>query len=280
MGPPNPKMRVAQQNVTDLHTKCTLPYKDKGTICSEWRTEMRLAHHDKDFVGCELKMKFEGMFPEQIWTMMSLEVLVKSDQDVANKFNLLQDLVVKRHVSKSPMCSAFHNKVDDDSEDEDQSAFQSEWKMAQVVEAYTDKTGTVRHLLVQVRPNQDGSIKYKPSQGYQLKMHIFNLLLLVPDENQENIEEAVDVEVEKVIVEEDVEEEKVNLEEYVEGKITVVKEDDVCDAIAPRVSSFYNSPDVQKQYEVAAVHEGEVDKEPGGIVTARRRSPRFGHTNA
>ena len=70
------------------------------------------------------------------------------------------------------------------------------------------------------------------------------------------------------------------MEEDVYLMNTVVNEDDVCDAMAPGVSSSYNSPDVKKQDEAAALQEGEVDEEPGGNVIASRRSPRFGHTNA
>ena len=78
-----------------------------------------------------------------------------------------------------------------------------------------------------------------------------------------------DVEVERVVQEDDVEEEKV-----------IFVEEDVCDAMTPSVSSSYNSPDAKKQDEVAALQKGEVDKEPGGNVSASRRSPRFGHTIA
>ena len=141
--------------------------------------------------------------------------------------------------------------------------------MAKVVEVYPDKTGTVRNVQVLVKPNQDGSSKYKPSQGYQVKRHVSKLLLLVPAEDQETVEEVDDIEVENVI-----------LEDNVEVESTMLDEDDVCDAMAPSVSSSYNSPDVKKQDEVAAGHEEEVVKEPGGNVTAGRRSPRFGHTNA
>ena len=73
---------------------------------------------------------------------------------------------------------------------------------------------------------------------------------------------------------------EVILEDKVEGKSTVLEEDDVCDAMAPSVSSSYTSPNAQKQDEDAAEHDEEDDKEPGGNVIASRRSPRFGHTNA
>ena len=141
------------------------------------------------------------------------------------------------------------------------------------------------NVQVRVKPNQDGTSKYKPSQGYELKRHVSKLLLLVPAKDQGNVEEdeVEDVEVEKVIEEdevEDVEVEKVIEEDEVEVKNTILEEDDVCDAMAPRVSSSHNSPDVKKQDEDAAGHEEEVDKEPGGNVAASRRSPRFGHTNA
>ena len=101
------------------------------------------------------------------------------------------------------------------------------------------------------------------------KRHVSNLLLFVPAEEQETVREEDDVEVENVILEDDV-----------EGESTILDEDDVCDAMAQSVSSSYNSPDVKKQDEVAALPEEEVDEEPGGNVSASRRSPRFGHTNA
>ena len=115
------------------------------------------------------------------------------------------------------------------------------------MEVYPDKTGTVRNVLVQVKPNQDGSSKYKPSQGYQLKRHFSKLLLLVPAEDKVKIEEEDDAKVENFIEEDDdVEVEKVIMEEDVYLMNTVVNEDDVCDAMAPSVSSSYNSPDVKK----------------------------------
>ena len=134
-----------------------------------------------------------------------------------------------------------------------------------------DKSATVRNVQVLVKPRQDGTSKYKPSQGYELKRHVSKLLLLVPAEDQGNYEqdEVEDVKVKKVILEDDV-----------EVKSAILDEDDVCDAMAPSVSSSFNSPDDQKQDEDAAEHEEEVDEEPGGNVIARRRSPRFGHTNA
>ena len=157
--------------------------------------------------------------------------------------------------------------------------------MAKVVEVYPDKTGTVRNVQVLVKPNQDGTSKYKPSQGYEVKRHVSKLLLLVPAEDQGSCgkEEVEDVEVEKVILKdevEDVEVKEVILEDEVEVKSTTLEEDDVCDAMAPSVSSSYTSPDAQKQDEDAAEHQEEDDKEPGGNVIASRRSPRFGHTNA
>ena len=143
--------------------------------------------------------------------------------------------------------------------------------MAKVVEVYPDKTGAVRNVQVLVKPNQDGSIKYKPSQGYQLKRHVSKLLVLVPAEEQD------DVEVEKDILENDVEMEKNILDDDVEVENGIL-DDDVCDSMAQSVGSSYNSPDAKKQVNVA--QEGEVDEEPGGNVAASRRSPRFRHTNA
>ena len=72
-------------------------------------------------------------------------------------------------------------------------------------------------------------------------------------------------------MEDDAEEEKVSLED----DVTMLDEDDVCDAMTSGVSSSYNSPDAKKQDEAAALQEREVDEEPGGNVSTRRRSPRF-----
>ena len=124
-------------------------------------------------------------------------------------------------------------------------------------------------MQVLVKPNQDGSSKYKSSQGHELKRHVSKLLLHVPAEEQEHVEEDNDVEVVKDNLEDDVEEEN-----------DIVSEEDVSNAMTPSVSSSYNSPDAKKQEEVAAVQAGEVDEEPGGNVTPSRRSPRFGHTKA
>ena len=104
--------------------------------------------------------------------------------------------------------------------------------MAKVVEVYPDKSCNVRNVQVLVRPNQDGTNKYKPYHGYELKRYVSKLLHLVPAEDQDEVD---DVEVEKVVLEDDF-----------EVKSTILDEDDVCDAMAPRVSSSCNSPDVQK----------------------------------
>ena len=73
--------------------------------------------------------------------------------------------------------------------------------MAKVVEVYPDKSGIVRNVQVLVKPNQDGSSKYKPSQGYELKRHVSKLMLLVPAEEEEKkVEKDENVEVNIVIV--------------------------------------------------------------------------------
>jgi hypothetical protein len=111
-----------------------------------------------------------------------------------------------------------------------------------------------------------------------VKRHVSRLLLLVPAEDQEASEEVDDNEVEKEVLVEDNDVEKEIFEDDVEVKNDVL-DDDVCDSMPQAVSSSYNSPDDQQQDEVAAL-EGEVDEEPGGNVSASRRSPRFRHTNA
>ena len=72
-----------------------------------------------------------------------------------------------------------HVQTEDDEQVE--SAFHSEWRMAKVVEVYPDKSETVRNMQVLVKPSQDGSSKYKPSNGYELKRHASKLLMLVPE---------------------------------------------------------------------------------------------------
>ena len=66
--------------------------------------------------------------------------------------------------------------------------------MTKVVEVFPDKSGTVRNVQVLVKPSQDGSSKYIPSKGYELKRHVSKLLLLVPVEDQEDVVNDVEVE--------------------------------------------------------------------------------------
>ena len=77
--------------------------------------------------------------------------------------------------------------------------------MAKVVEVYPDRTGAVRNVQVLVKPTQDGSSKYKSSQGHEMKRHVSKLLLLVPAEEQEQVDDYDDVKVEKVVPDDDVE---------------------------------------------------------------------------
>ena len=113
-------------------------------------------------------------------------------------------------------------------------------------------------------PSQTAGVHVQPdTQGNKIrdfppglsKRHVSNLLLFVPAEEQETVREEDDVEVENVCFEDDVEEES-----------TVLDEDDVCDAMAPSGSSSCNSTDAKKQNETAALQEGEVDAEPGGML--------------
>ena len=214
------------------------------------------------------------------------QLFIDDPRHVRNRFQLVQAITnqfwknwIKLYFPSLLLRHKWHTsrrnlKVDDICLLQEESAFRSEWRMAKVVEVYPDKSGTVRNVQVLVKPRQDGTSKYKPSQGYELKRHVSKLLLLVPAEDQGNDEQ------DKVDEVEDVKVKKVILEDDVEVKSAILDEDDVCDALAPSVSSSFNSPNDQKQDEDAAEHEEEVDEEPGGNVIARRRSPRFGHTNA
>ena len=60
----------------------------------------------------------------------------------------------------------------------------------------------------------------------------------------------------------------------------VILDEDDCDSMAQNVGSSFNSPKLEKQDEVQAGPEGEVDEEPGGSVSARSRSPGFRQANA
>ena len=118
--------------------------------------------------------------------------------------------------------------------------------MAKVVEVYPDKFGIVRNVQVLVKPNQDGSIQYKPAKGSELKRHVSKLLVLVPAEEQGVHED--DSEVDNAT-------------------------DEDCDAMSLNEGSSFNIPD--KQEKADAMLDGDADKEPGGNVAASRRSPRF-----
>ena len=147
-------------------------------------------------------------------------------------------------------------RVDDLCLLQEDGAFRSEWKMAKVVEVYPDKVGTVRNVQVLVKPNQDGSSKYKPLKGYEIKRHVSKLLVLVPAEEQDIVDN----------------------DDEVKDAIFDTINDDVCDSVTPDRGSSYNSP--KKQEDVHAMLEEEVDEEPGGNVAASRRSPRFKQSKA
>ena len=57
-------------------------------------------------------------------------------------------------------------------------------------------------------------------------------------------------------------------------------DEDVCDSMMEDVGSSINSPEVNKHVKVKTLVEEEVDKEPGGNVSIRSRSPRFRHSKA
>ena len=140
--------------------------------------------------------------------------------------------------------------------------------MAKVVEVYPDKSGTVRNVQVLVKPGQDGSSKYKPSNGYEIKRHVSKLLLLVPAEDQEIVVKNSDVEEKNDVLGSDDQEEMKSFD------------DDASDSKAQDVGSSFNSPDDEKQDDAKALLVGEVGEVPGGNVVLSRRSPRFGHTSA
>ena len=169
-------------------------------------------------------------------------------------------------------------RVDDLCLLQEDGAFRSEWKMAKVVEVYPDKVGTVRNVQVLVKSNQDGSSKYKPLKGYEIKRHVSKLLVLVPAEEQDIFDN--DDEVKDAIFDNDdeVKDAIFKNDDEVKNAIFDTINDDVCDSVTPDRGSSYNSP--KKQEDVHAMLEKEVDEEPGGNVAASRRSPRFKQSKA
>ena len=114
-------MRDAHQDQStihsELHTKKRVAHKDEGDIHSDLQTKMRLAHQDESAFRSKLKMtKFEEVFPDKTGTVRSVRVLVNPNEEMS-KYKLLQDLEVKRHVSKFPMSVAIQEN--DDNEDEE-----------------------------------------------------------------------------------------------------------------------------------------------------------------
>ena len=84
--------------------------------------------------------------------------------------------------------------VNDDCLLKDEDAFRSEWKLARVVDVYLDRFGNVRNVEVFVKSAQDGSSIYEPSGGQLIRRHVSNLLLLVPEEDQDASETKACVE--------------------------------------------------------------------------------------
>ena len=75
---------------------------------------------------------------------------------------------------------------------QEDSAFRAEWRLARVTEVYPDRRGNVRNVQVQVKPQQDSTVNYKPSKGYELNRHVSRLIVLVPVEEQDVQEDTTE----------------------------------------------------------------------------------------
>ena len=99
------------------------------------------------------------------------QIFTDDPKHVRNRFQLVQAITnqfwkiwIKLYFPSLLLRHKWHTsrrnlQVDDICLMQEESAFRSEWRMAKVMEVYLDKTGTVRNVLVQVKPNQDGSSK-------------------------------------------------------------------------------------------------------------------------
>ena len=60
--------------------------------------------------------------------------------------------------------------------------------MSRVTETYPDKNGVVRNVEIKVAPRCEGSSKYKPQVLYKLKRHVSKLIVIIPVEENNQIQ--------------------------------------------------------------------------------------------
>ena len=98
-------------------------------------------------------------------------------------------------------CSKWHTerknlKVGDICILRDEKAYRGDWRLAVVKEVYPDTKNCVRNVEIMVKPNQpkqeEGkeSVPYKPVKPNYLKRHVSNLILLIPIDERNEIDEA------------------------------------------------------------------------------------------
>ena len=71
----------------------------------------------------------------------------------------------------------------------DSNAVRGDWRLARVSEVYPDNKGIVRNVEVAVSTNNNGSVKYKPSSCNLLKRHVSNLIVLVPADESDHVQD-------------------------------------------------------------------------------------------
>ena len=71
----------------------------------------------------------------------------------------------------------------------DSEAFRAEWRLSRVTATFPDRYGKVRNVEVKVMPSPDKSKVYKPVKPNYLKRHVSNLIVIVPVEDQGELDE-------------------------------------------------------------------------------------------
>ena len=80
-------------------------------------------------------------------------------------------------------------KVEDVCLLQDPNAVRGEWRLCIVTEVYPDSNGVVRNVEVKVATRFKGRGPYQSQVLYKLKRHVSNLIVIVPKEENEDVEE-------------------------------------------------------------------------------------------
>ena len=108
--------------------------------------------------------------------MMKVEVLVNPNEDVSNKTTLFQDLIVNRHIFKSPM--SVDGDFDDlNSEDDDVENVKNYEEKKNICEVLTDDSMLL--VFVEHKENfEDDEDNKEENTVFVMKNDVFKLLML------------------------------------------------------------------------------------------------------